>query len=77
MLEEMGDKLVIKCERNEPCHPLQKQMPQCPFKYYYYLYYRELCVNIIFLLLNKNSHILPTGQWYAPSAVINDALIMQ
>ena len=24
----------------------------------------------------KNSHILPTGQWYAPSAVINDALIM-
>ena len=25
---------------------------------------------------NKNSNILPTGQWYAPSAVINDALIM-
>ena len=24
----------------------------------------------------KNSHILPTGQWYAPSAVINYALIM-
>ena len=24
----------------------------------------------------KNSHILPTGQWFAPSAVINDALIM-
>jgi len=24
----------------------------------------------------KNSHILPTGQWYAPSVVINDALIM-
>ena len=24
----------------------------------------------------KNSHILPTGQWYAPSAVTNDALIM-
>ena len=24
----------------------------------------------------KNSNILPTGQWYAPSAVINDALIM-
>ena len=22
---------------------------------------------------NKNSHILPTGQWYAPSAVNNDA----
>ena len=21
----------------------------------------------------KNGHILPTGQWYAPSAVINDA----
>ena len=21
----------------------------------------------------KNSHILPTGQWYAPSAIINDA----
>ena len=20
----------------------------------------------------KNGHILPTGQWYAPSAVIND-----
>ena len=26
--------------------------------------------------LDKNGHILPTGQWYAPSAVINDALIM-
>ena len=26
---------------------------------------------------SKNGHILPTGQWYAPSAVINDALIMQ
>ena len=25
----------------------------------------------------KNSHILPTGQWYAPSAVINDALIIR
>ena len=24
----------------------------------------------------KNSHILPTGQWYAPSAVSNDALIL-
>ena len=24
----------------------------------------------------KNGHILPTGQWYAPCAVINDALIM-
>ena len=24
----------------------------------------------------KNSNILPTGQWYAPSEVINDALIM-
>ena len=24
----------------------------------------------------KNGHILPTGQWYAPSAVIYDALIM-
>ena len=24
----------------------------------------------------KNGHILPTGQWYAPSAVINVALIM-
>ena len=21
----------------------------------------------------KNGHVLPTGQWYAPSAVINDA----
>ena len=25
----------------------------------------------------KNGQIRPTGQWYAPSAVINDALIMQ
>ena len=25
---------------------------------------------------DKNSHKLPTGQWYAPSAVINDALTM-
>ena len=24
----------------------------------------------------KNGQILPTGQWYAPSAVTNDALIM-
>ena len=23
----------------------------------------------------KNGHILPTGEWYAPSAVLNDALI--
>ena len=22
--------------------------------------------------LTKNGHVLPTGQWYAPSAVIND-----
>ena len=28
------------------------------------------------LVDEKNGHILPTGQWYAPSAVINDALIM-
>ena len=21
----------------------------------------------------KNGHVLPTGQWYAPSAIINDA----
>ena len=26
--------------------------------------------------IKKNGHILPTGQWYAPSAVTNDALIM-
>ena len=25
---------------------------------------------------DKNGHILPTGQWYAPSAVVNDALIL-
>ena len=25
--------------------------------------------------VNKNGHILPRGQWYPPSAVINDALI--
>ena len=25
---------------------------------------------------NKNGHKLPTGQWYAPSAVIYDVLIM-
>ena len=25
---------------------------------------------------NKNGHILPTGQWCAPSAVTNDALII-
>ena len=25
---------------------------------------------------DENGHILPTGQWYAPSAVIKDALIM-
>ena len=28
------------------------------------------------VIKQKNGHILPTGQWYAPSAVINDALIM-
>ena len=27
-------------------------------------------------VFSKNGHILPKGQWYAPSAVINDALIM-
>ena len=26
--------------------------------------------------VRKNGHILPTGQWYAPSVVIKDALIM-
>ena len=30
----------------------------------------------IAMLMKKNGHILPTGQWYAPSAVINDPLIM-
>ena len=24
--------------------------------------------------VRKNGHVLPTGQWYAPSAVINDVL---
>ena len=33
-------------------------------------------INKYELLKIKNSHILPTGQWYAPSAVINDASIM-
>ena len=28
----------------------------------------DLCVNVL-----KMAIILPTGQWYAPSAVINDA----
>ena len=28
------------------------------------------------IINNKNGLILPTGQWYAPSAVINGALIM-
>ena len=32
--------------------------------------------NLILKADDKNGHILPTGQWYAPSAVINDALIM-
>ena len=27
-------------------------------------------------VFEKNGHVLPTGQWYPPSAVINDALIM-
>ena len=31
----------------------------------------------IYIYIFKNGHILPTGQWYAPSAVFNDALIMQ
>ena len=35
-----------------------------------------LFTNSILCLPKKNSHILPGGQWYAPSAVINDALIM-
>ena len=29
--------------------------------------------SFIMILKKKNSHILPTGQWYAPSAVINIA----
>ena len=28
-----------------------------------------------FNLNAKNGHVVPTGQWYAPSAVINDARI--
>ena len=33
----------------------------------------ELSCEIQNMSIEKNSHILPTGQWYAPSAVINDA----
>ena len=29
--------------------------------------------NLLCLLRVKNGHILPTGQWYAPSVFINDA----
>ena len=35
--------------------------------------YTILTYNCAHLTLNKNSHILPTGQWCAPSAVINDS----
>ena len=28
------------------------------------------------IIMYKNGHILPTEQWYAPSAVINDALVV-
>ena len=38
--------------------------------------YQNRCLLILSDVEIKNSHILPTGQWYAPSAVINDALIM-
>ena len=45
------------------------------------LAYSHRKVILTFVLIHnesdKNSHILPTGQWYAPSAFINDALIMQ
>ena len=41
------------------------------------IYINESRSNAWLKIIDKNGHILPTGQWYAPSAVINDALIMQ
>ena len=32
---------------------------------------------VVYSDCQKNSHILPTGQWYTRSAVINDALIIR
>ena len=40
-------------------------------------FWPNLSFKILSSNFSKNSHVLPTGQWYAPSAVINDALIMQ
>ena len=36
----------------------------------------ELKINVKKLKL-KNGHILPAGQWYTPSVIINNALTMQ
>ena len=35
----------------------------------YYMFYK--IYNLLYV--KQNGHILPTGQWYAPSSVINDA----
>ena len=37
------------------------------------IYINESRSNAWLKIIDKNGHILPTGQWYAPSAVINDA----
>ena len=39
-------------------------------------YYEAICIDQVQGVIMKNGNILPTGQWYAPSAVINDALII-
>ena len=43
--------------------------------YYFLLFVAEhiKCGEFTCMIKNKNGHILPTGQWYALSAVINDA----
>ena len=39
-------------------------------------YYEAICIDQVQGVIMKNGNILPTGQWYAPSAVIDDALVM-
>ena len=36
-------------------------------------FFTSLADAMMVLAIHKNSHILPIGQWYAPSAVINIA----
>ena len=69
-----------------PKNPTNQSQPITLLNIFFVIVSVEMPVNVI-VPLNiesnggattpfKNDHITPTGQWYAPSVVINDALII-